>query len=978
MASISGTELSQQWYAYAFDNEEDIISLQEAYNALKKELARDPFSTEADMRAVTKSYRIQRRLLDERTRKLEDTPLLKKYPSVLMDSWKPVNISITLLSQLIPQLIQIDHKKREYRFVVLDVKNVSDHRGKRKKPHRFDVQLRNVSSKTTRTHCYSAPSATVKENWITTLSRLATNNNVNVATCPTDGKTNEKQSGKAETNDNVNIATFPTGGETKENQSDKAEEIQQQHIKESSWKKLGYTPEKIVPSLLHEQKINYENANKMIKEFIQEFFQQLQNQSPMEFQESCDLNFVNYTDFENWIKVNRRRLQSLKSDKAMYELVYLENFCKVTKWTPLHLAALNNDPNADGAKILYDHVIANESKAEIPQLIESAFLVAITRSSIDVLKIWGKELFNNAFLNSSVDSTHSKCWHVLLTKATIPKSLQQEMLSFVLKLKIPLDRCVRDDYSPLHYACIYCEKNTNLLRLLLESGAREGLATITKSKQNISSLWPLHLAAYFNKPNIAEVLLRNGYEEDINRHCPIRRHHKTPLHLAAEQGHVEVAHVLLSKGAANPNVLMQEGGHVQNTLKELRISANVNYSALALQVMNTCQGVHRAKKKPKMVELLLRYGANPSIFSPKVMRNPGIQLNEITETNVDKVFSLSEMSERMSCYFPDRLHDETRDLLKLYGDECCLNVTQLRKGGTLGMHKEFKNVFMKISSGNTSQDAPVKISIHKTRDIQNCKCHGEWTITSSVGGVVDCTAVNAVGKNVWSTKSINLGKNCSIPPHAFRLNCRSAYNNSAEILVLGSSSMEETFHLLAKLEAMSLLHAWRRGLEKWGCPLLPQGFGLGGFNSLLGGFDIGGFDGGGGSSSGGETKRNESDEIIKAGLLSFKSLLSLDKDGLLPKHVSKAVREAGLIHAVIFFMEDHGHRDPSIIDSGTEALALMCIHDDKNKELVEKLMSDQTIRTKVFDLIKLDDLTAMAQSLSKMANEMSLTMANCR
>ena len=66
---------------------------------------------------------------------------------------------------------------------------------------------------------------------------------------------------------------------------------------------------------------------------------------------------------------------------------------------------------------------------------------------------------------------------------------------------------------------------------------------------------PLHLAAFFGRPELAQALLDRGSEIEARSANPSRN---TPLHAAAAGGYTEVVHLLLERGAdANAR---QEGG----------------------------------------------------------------------------------------------------------------------------------------------------------------------------------------------------------------------------------------------------------------------------------------------------------------------------------------------------------------------------------------------------------------------------------
>jgi ankyrin repeat protein len=97
-------------------------------------------------------------------------------------------------------------------------------------------------------------------------------------------------------------------------------------------------------------------------------------------------------------------------------------------------------------------------------------------------------------------------------------------------------------FTPLHYAII--SGRTNLTFWLLARGARANAV-------DFDDMTPLHKAAVFNRLACAEMLLSFGAQiSPLGKKYGALR--LAPLHLAAEEGHVEMVKYLLEHGA-DPN-----------------------------------------------------------------------------------------------------------------------------------------------------------------------------------------------------------------------------------------------------------------------------------------------------------------------------------------------------------------------------------------------------------------------------------------
>ena len=111
-------------------------------------------------------------------------------------------------------------------------------------------------------------------------------------------------------------------------------------------------------------------------------------------------------------------------------------------------------------------------------------------------------------------------------------------------------KIARDDgFTPLTIACQ--NGHSQAVDMLLDAGA-----DVTTTTQKI--LWTcLHYAAWDNYPALADVLLAHGAPVDEPT-APDARGGASPLFLACEKGHTEVARKLLAAGA-DPHLARTDG-----------------------------------------------------------------------------------------------------------------------------------------------------------------------------------------------------------------------------------------------------------------------------------------------------------------------------------------------------------------------------------------------------------------------------------
>ncbi|XP_027043650.1 ankyrin-3-like [Pocillopora damicornis] len=134
----------------------------------------------------------------------------------------------------------------------------------------------------------------------------------------------------------------------------------------------------------------------------------------------------------------------------------------------------------------------------------------------------------------------------------------------------------KDGLAPIHYAARY--DHEEIVQLLIEGGADLDIFSGSESKFTT----PLQIAARFNSPATARLLVLNGV--DVAKQSS---YGQQALHYAARRGNLKVVQVLLREGKA-----------------EVNAKDNENSTPL-----------HAASQEGKLdvVEILLQYGADPSL-----------------------------------------------------------------------------------------------------------------------------------------------------------------------------------------------------------------------------------------------------------------------------------------------------------------------------------------------------------------------------
>lgn len=134
----------------------------------------------------------------------------------------------------------------------------------------------------------------------------------------------------------------------------------------------------------------------------------------------------------------------------------------------------------------------------------------------------------------------------------------------------------KEGLAPIHYAARY--DHEEIVQLLIEGGADLDIFSGCESKFTT----PLQIAARFNSPATARLLVLNGV--DVAKQSS---YGQQALHYAARRGNLKVVQVLLREGKA-----------------EVNAKDNENSTPL-----------HAASQEGKLdvVEILLQYGADPSL-----------------------------------------------------------------------------------------------------------------------------------------------------------------------------------------------------------------------------------------------------------------------------------------------------------------------------------------------------------------------------
>ncbi|KAF8771629.1 Ankyrin-3 like protein [Argiope bruennichi] len=172
--------------------------------------------------------------------------------------------------------------------------------------------------------------------------------------------------------------------------------------------------------------------------------------------------------------------------------------------------------------------------------------------------------------------------------------VKKGMTDLLIKEKIVVDFSYTNDISPFHFAAYYgdinfvkycvdngfSENNRKILELLIKRGADLStekerslfLSAVTNGHEDIVDFflsrnpniltanankdeYPLHRAVIFGHVSVVKKMLDKGKKDEMNL---MDKNFKTPLLIAVEKDHCEVAQLLVSKGA-DPNISSKDG-----------------------------------------------------------------------------------------------------------------------------------------------------------------------------------------------------------------------------------------------------------------------------------------------------------------------------------------------------------------------------------------------------------------------------------
>lgn len=255
------------------------------------------------------------------------------------------------------------------------------------------------------------------------------------------------------------------------------------------------------------------------------------------------------------------------------------DLCHSGRATSLYLAALNGD--LDIVKVLIEHgadvnIGLNENSGMNPLLGATihdhteivGFLIRKgAKAGLHYCAFWGDNKQVESFLaqGNSIHSTRNRGFSPLHLAVL---NNQKSTVELLLEHGADINICNPAVESPLHKAVE--KENLEMIDFLIEKGANmnsEGLrgtplklavglnklSTVqyliekgaAVNYQINSFMLPLHVAAWEGYVEIAKVLLDNGAEVDL---CS-STNDDTPLHMAASRGNIEVVKLLIEYGA---------------------------------------------------------------------------------------------------------------------------------------------------------------------------------------------------------------------------------------------------------------------------------------------------------------------------------------------------------------------------------------------------------------------------------------------
>jgi ankyrin len=189
----------------------------------------------------------------------------------------------------------------------------------------------------------------------------------------------------------------------------------------------------------------------------------------------------------------------------------------------------------------------------------------------------------------------------------------QEMVTLLLERKADVEAEASDLSRPIHLASK--EGHSEVVQQLAHTG---GAKTDPMTKRQLS---PLHLAAKYNKPQVARVLLENGAKSDIPGKVDL-----TPLHVSVHYNNCDVTNVLLlfkasphsvASNGYTPLHIAAKRDNRNDAHKLITNGADVN----AATTQNGTAPIHLAAKEKHvdMIRLLVDMKANPQIATSSLV-----------------------------------------------------------------------------------------------------------------------------------------------------------------------------------------------------------------------------------------------------------------------------------------------------------------------------------------------------------------------
>ncbi|WP_264338328.1 ankyrin repeat domain-containing protein [Wolbachia endosymbiont (group A) of Cheilosia soror] len=222
---------------------------------------------------------------------------------------------------------------------------------------------------------------------------------------------------------------------------------------------------------------------------------------------------------------------------------------------------------------------------EVRDKLEKRFPFKINQDDIyssDQYFQWEKNNFNVNHIFKEYESTGFGCKDRYSLLHLAVKNGYETLARFLIEIGANIDVKGISNMTPLHVAV--GEQNLKMVKLLLANNANVNVRSELE-------MTPLHYAAWFGNVEIVELLLKK--EANVNVQDQFYR--RTPLHDAAKHGHTQVVEILLKKGA-DVNIRDREG------------KTPLDYA------------IHYNYKHPKLIELLLDYGADPSCIKHKAIK----------------------------------------------------------------------------------------------------------------------------------------------------------------------------------------------------------------------------------------------------------------------------------------------------------------------------------------------------------------------